>query len=46
MLDIVGWHYLPMELTTEALYLEELARGLVCEIFQGWLEFSLEKVIG
>ena len=35
-----------MELATEALFLEELARGLVCEIAQGWLEFPLEKVIG
>ena len=35
-----------MELKTEALFLEELARGLVCEIAQGWLEFPLEEVIG
>ena len=35
-----------MELKTEALFLEELARGLVCEIAQRWLEFSLEEVIG
>ena len=35
-----------MELTTEALCLEELARGLVCEIPRGWLEFPLEEVIG
>ena len=35
-----------MELTTEALFLEELARGLVCEIVQGWLQFSLEEVLG
>ena len=34
-----------MELKTEALFLEELARGLVCEIAQGWLEFPLEEVI-
>ena len=35
-----------MELTTEALFLEELAKGLVSEIDQGCLEFSLEEVIG
>ena len=35
-----------MELTTEVLFLEELARGLVSEIDQGRLEFSLEEVIG
>ena len=35
-----------MELTTEALFLEELARSLVCEISQRWLEFPLEEVIG
>ena len=35
-----------MELTTEALFLEELARGWVCEISQRWLEFTLEEVIG
>ena len=35
-----------MELTTEALFLEELARDLVCEIAQGWLEFPLEEGIG
>ena len=35
-----------MELKIEALFLEELARGLVCEISQRWLEFSLEEVIG
>ena len=44
MLHIVGIYL--MELTTEALFLKELARGLVCEIAQGWLEFPLEKVIG
>ena len=35
-----------MELTTEIFFLEELARGLVCEIAQGWLEFPLEEVFG
>ena len=35
-----------MELTTEALFLKELASGLVSEIDQGRLEFSLEEVIG
>ena len=35
-----------MELTTEALFLEALARGLVCKTAQGWLEFPLEEVIG
>ena len=35
-----------MEVTSEALYLEELARRLVCEIPQGWLEFPLAEVIG
>ena len=35
-----------MELTTEALFLEELAKDLVSEIDQGCLEFSLEEVIG
>ena len=35
-----------MELTTQALFLEELAQGLVTEIAQGWLEFPLEEVIG
>ena len=34
-----------MELTTEALFLEELGRGLVFEISQRWLEFPLEEVI-
>ena len=34
-----------MELTTEALFLEELPRGLVCKIAQGWLGFPLEEVI-
>ena len=35
-----------MELTIEGLFLEELARGLVFEIAEGWLEFPLEEVIG
>ena len=35
-----------MELKTEALLLQELARGLVCQTAQGWLEFSLKEVIG
>ena len=35
-----------MKLTTEALFLEELAKDLVSEIDQGSLEFSLEEVIG
>ena len=34
-----------MELTPEALFFEELARGLVSKIAQEWLEFPLEEVI-
>ena len=37
--------YFLMELTGEALFLEELARGLVCEISERWLEFPVEELI-
>ena len=38
------WYFL-MELMTEALFLEELAKGFICKILQWWLEFPLEELI-